>query len=84
MRGRLLPSQEELAVMAPQQEALRLQWDESTRQLNRASTGRERVLVLSLREQILDDIARQTDGALPDYVWESTCDPGGRRSSAGA
>lgn len=83
LRGRLLPSQEELAVMAPQQKALRLQWDESTRQLSRASTERERVLVLSLREQILDDIAR-TEGALPDYVWESTCDPGGRRSSAGA
>jgi hypothetical protein len=84
LRGRLLPSQEELAVMAPHQEALRLQWEESTRQLNRASSERERVLILSLREQILDDIARQSAGALPEYVWASACDPGGRRSSAGA
>lgn len=84
LRRHLLPSREEMAVMAPQKEALRLQWDETTHQLNRASTERERALVLSLREQILDDIARQTDGALPDYVWNSACDPGGRRSGAGA
>lgn len=69
LRGRLLPSQAELAVMADPDDALRRQWMESTHLLQAASTRAELRLVLRLREQILDDLAQRSGGVLPDYVW---------------
>lgn len=69
LRGRLLPSETEQAVMAGPDEALRRQWEESTRLLHLASTPAEQLRVLRLRGQILDDVVRQSGGAVPDYVW---------------
>ncbi len=84
MRGRVLPSQTEVAATAPRHEALRRQWEESTRLLDLAPTMRDRMLLVNLREQILDDVAQQADGALPDYVLAPAPGRGGRgRSSRG-
>ena len=69
LRGRLLPTQTELAGMAEPDEALRRQWEESTRLLQAASTPAELRLVLRLREQILDDLAQRSGGVFPAYVW---------------
>ncbi|WP_432479292.1 hypothetical protein [Nocardioides sp. GXQ0305] len=54
---------------APPDRALRLQWDESTRQLERASTVGERLLLVRVREQILDDLVAASGGVLPGDVW---------------
>jgi hypothetical protein len=82
LRGRVLPSQTEVAGMAAPDEALRLQWMESTRQLERASTPRQRLLVVHLREQILNDLVERSGGALPDFVWSSVRGHGGPDRSA--
>jgi len=82
LRGRVLPSQTEVAGMAPPDEALRLQWMESTRELERASTLPERLLVVHLREQILNDLVERSDGAVPEFVWSSVRGRGGPDRSA--
>jgi len=77
LRGRLLPTQTELAGMGAPDDALRRQWMESTHQLENASTLRERLLVVHLREQILDDLVERSGGAVPEYVWSSARGRGG-------
>lgn len=77
LRGRLLPSETECAAMAPPEQALRLQWVESTRQLERAATLDEQLLVVQAREQILDDLVERSNGVLPDYVWRPASRDGG-------
>jgi len=77
-RGRLLPTETQVAASAPPEEALRRQWEESTRLLELASTPRERMLAVDVRAQILDDLLRQTHGVLPGYVWASVPGPDGR------
>lgn len=69
MRGRVLPSQTQQAGMAPPHDALRRQWEESTRMLDSSTTLRERLLVVNMREQILEDLLEQAGGVLPEYVW---------------
>jgi hypothetical protein len=82
LRGRVLPSETERAGMASPEDALRLQWEESTRQLERASSIEERLLVVHAREQILDDVMARSEGELPGYVWSTTTHRGGTDLSA--
>ena len=77
LRPRLLPPQVELAALAGPDEALRRQWTESTRQLDRAATLQDQLLIVRIREQILDDVVDRTGGQLPDYVWETRNGRGG-------
>lgn len=67
----LLPSRLVQAGMADEDEALRRQWAESTRQLRRAATVADRLVVVQVRQQILDDIAVRSGCPLPAFVWES-------------
>lgn len=81
MRGRVLPTEDESAVLASPHDALRRQWEESTRQLARAPTVHDQLLLVMLREEILEDMISDGDGALPDYVWVGTSDRGGPETS---
>lgn len=65
------PSDIHRAGHASPEEALRRQWLESTRQLRRAPSDADRLLVVDLRAQILDDLVVHNGGHLPPYVWES-------------
>lgn len=76
LRGRVLPSQIQQAGMAPLDDALRRQWEASTRMLDNSATLSERLLVVDLRDQILEDLLDQAGGVLPDYVWAA---PRGQR-----
>lgn len=77
VRPWLLPSLLVQAGMADEDDALRRQWAESTRQLQRATTVAERMVVVQVREQILDDVVARSGGPLPSFVWESSRGPGG-------
>lgn len=68
----LLPSRLVQAGMADEDEALRRQWAESTRQLRRAGTVADRLVVVQVRQQILDDITARSGCPLPAFVWESS------------
>lgn len=72
VRPWLLPSLLVQAAMADEDDALRRQWAESTRQLQRATTVGERMVVVGVRQQILDDVAARSGGPLPSFVWESS------------
>lgn len=76
MRGRVLPSRIQQAGMAPLDDALRRQWETSRGMLDSSATLSERLLVVDLREQILEDLLDQAGGVLPDYVWAA---PRGQR-----
>jgi hypothetical protein len=77
LRGRVLPTADQAAMEASPAEALRLQWEESTRQLARAASVPDQLLLVRLREQILDDVLARNGGVLPTYVWAGTRDLGG-------
>ena len=68
----LLPSRLVLAGHPGLHEALRRQWAESTRQLRRAGSVADRLVVVQVRQQILDDIAMRSGCPLPSFVWESS------------
>lgn len=63
--------------LASPDEALRLQWVESTRQLHSASSDEDRLLIIELRAHILDDLVDRYGPELPDYVWTELHDSGG-------
>jgi hypothetical protein len=69
VRRRSGPTRLTRAGLAEPDEALRRQWVESTRQLAQATTVAERMIVVQVREQILDDVAARHGGWLPPYVW---------------
>jgi hypothetical protein len=69
LRRRSGPTRIARAGLADPDEALRRQWVESTRQLALATTLSERMVVVRVREQILDDVAARHGGWLPPYVW---------------
>ncbi len=69
LRPWLLPARIVQAGMASPDEALRRQWAESTRQLARATSIPERMLVVQARQQILDDVAARNEDRLPPFVW---------------
>lgn len=81
LRRRHPVSDPEIAALARPDEALRRQWVESARQLARATTVPEVLLLVQAREQILDDILTSTGGLLPDYVWAAA---GGRLGPDGS
>lgn len=64
------------ALLAAPDVALRLQWEESTRQLGAARTPREKAGLVRLRQHILDDVLTRSGGELPGYVWNGTPGPG--------
>ena len=66
---RLPPVDTERAGLAPPDEALRLQWLESAKQLHSASSDKDRLLLVEVRAGILDDVADRYGAQLPDYVW---------------
>jgi hypothetical protein len=68
--NRCLPSDAERAGMAPPDEALRRQWTESTKQLCNASSDDDRLLLVGLRAQVLDDIVDRRDRMCPG--WEAS------------
>ena len=76
------PSRVVQAGMAAPDEALRRQWVESSRQLREARTLSERMVVVRVRQQILDDLAARNGGQLPAFVWGLSGPSGGlaRRS----
>jgi hypothetical protein len=78
----LQPSRVVQAGMAAPDEALRRQWVESSRLLREATTPAERIIVVHVRQQILDDLAARNGGQLPGFVWDLAGPPGGlpRRS----
>ena len=82
LRPRLGPSRMFQAGMAAPDEALRRQWTESTRQLGEATSVADRLIVVHVREQILDDVASRHGGQLPAFVWDLPGTKGGlgRRS----
>jgi hypothetical protein len=84
LRPRMLPSRVVMAALAGPDEALRRQWMESTRQLDQAATIQGQLLIVQVREQILDDLTDRNGGQLPDYVWDSCDGPGGHRHTARA
>jgi len=63
--------------LASPDEALRLQWVESTRQLHDASSDEDRRLIIELRAHILDDLVDRYGAELPVYVWSELHDSGG-------
>jgi hypothetical protein len=69
LRRRSGPTRIARAGLAEPDEALRRQWVESSRQLALATTPAERMVVVRVREQILDDVAARHGGWLPPYVW---------------
>lgn len=71
-RRTAMPDPVEEAGLASPDEALRLQWRSSSAQLARARDARERMLVVELRAQILDEIAERDGGRLPDFVFDQT------------
>lgn len=77
LRGRFVPTREQAALAATPEDALRWQWEESTRQLALASTVRERLLLVALRQEILDDVVARSGGLLPDYLWTGERRPEG-------
>jgi hypothetical protein len=77
LRGRALPGRTLAAASAPPGEALRLQWKESGRQLAMATTPSELLLIVRVRQQILDDLLERSGGVLPDYVWSTSPGRGG-------
>lgn len=56
------------AGLAAPDEALRRQWTESTRQLAEATSVADRMIVVHVRQQILDDLAAEHGGQLPAFV----------------
>ncbi|QBR91799.1 hypothetical protein [Nocardioides euryhalodurans] len=76
MRVPLVPHETHAAATAPLEEALRRQWQESTRLLDAASTPRERLMVVNVRAEILDDVVR-SHGSLPAYLWTTDSGSGG-------
>jgi hypothetical protein len=66
------PAPIEEAALASPDEALRLQWRSTTAQLAKARDARERLLVVQLREQILDEILERDGGRLPEFVFDQT------------
>jgi len=74
---RLRPTDTKSVGLAPPDEALRLQWVESTKQLHNASSGEDRLLLVEVRAGILDDIADRYGALLPDYVWGELSDSSG-------
>ena len=78
----LQPSRVVQAGMAAPDEALRRQWVESSRLLREATTASERMVVVRVRQQILDDLAARNGGQLPGFVWDVAGPSGGlaRRS----
>jgi hypothetical protein len=71
LRPWLGPSRMFQAGMAAPDEALRRQWAESTRQLGEATSVADRLIVVHVREQILDDVAARHGGELPSFVRDS-------------
>jgi hypothetical protein len=69
LRPWLLPARIVQAGMAEPDEALRRQWAESTRQLAKATSLADRMVVVHARQQILDDVASRNGGRLPAFVW---------------
>ena len=76
LRPWLGPARIVRAGMAAPGEALRRQWAESTRQLGEATSVADRLIVVHVRQQILDDVAARHGGQLPAFVWDL---PGARR-----
>lgn len=76
------PSRVAQAAMAAPDEALRRQWVESSRLLREATTPSERMVVVRVRQHILDDLAARNGGQLPGFVWDLAGPAGGlaRRS----
>jgi hypothetical protein len=70
LRQWLRPASIVRAGMAAPDEALRRQWEESTRQLGEAASVADRLVVVHVREQILDDVAARHGGQLPAFVWD--------------
>ena len=68
---RLGSSDIERAALANEDEALRLQWLASTALLETGTTDKERLDVVHVRSQILDDLAERWGAQLPDYGWAS-------------
>ena len=79
----LLPSETERAGLASPEEALRRQWLESTKQLRRASSDRDRLSVVELRAQILDDLVDRHGAQFPHYVWTALRDSSGSDHASG-
>jgi hypothetical protein len=77
LRPWLGPARIVRAGMAAPEEALRRQWAESTRQLGEATSSADRLMVVAVRQQILDDIAAQHAGQLPPFVWDQPGTTGG-------
>ncbi|WP_457208285.1 hypothetical protein [Nocardioides sp. P5_C9_2] len=77
LRPWLLPARIVQAGMAEPDEALRRQWAESTRQLAKATSLADRLVVVQARQQILDDVAARNGGRLPPFVWTTPEAPGG-------
>ena len=73
----LRPTDTESVGLAPPDEALRLQWVESTKQLHSASSAEVRLLLVAVREGILDDVVDRYGAQLPDYVWAELSDSNG-------
>ncbi|RYP84053.1 hypothetical protein EKO23_17405 [Nocardioides guangzhouensis] len=71
-RRTAVPEEVEEAALASPDEALRLQWRSSSAQLAQARNARERLLVVELRAQILDELAERDGGRLPDFVFDQT------------
>lgn len=78
LRGRVLPSHTHVAGMAQHADALRRQWEQSTRVLETSLTLRQRLQIVMLREQILEELLELTGGVPPEYVWTSPRGKGGR------
>jgi len=71
---RLESSDVERAALADEDDALRRQWLGSTALLETASTDEDRLVVVQVRAQILDELSERWGGQLPGYVWESLHD----------
>lgn len=65
----LPPNHTDRAAPASPDAALRREWLESTRQLQRANSDSDRLLIVEVRAQILDDLVARYGGRLPRYVW---------------
>lgn len=70
LRPWLGPARMVRAGMAAPDDALRRQWAESTRQLAEATSVADRLIVVHVRQQILEDIAARHGGQLPTFVWD--------------
>ncbi|MGD9960136.1 hypothetical protein [Nocardioides sp.] len=83
-RRRTASSELHHAAEADTEDALRLQWAASSAQLEGARTDRDRLLVIEVRSQILDDLTERYGAHLPDYVWTSLHGPGDNAGQPGA